>query len=395
MNGAVPSRSPVIWLSCALVLAAAATGRAQTEPTSSPEQVAAAINQLGTLDYVVRAKASQTIRRAPPAQAAPALIRAVDEHADGYVRFRALVLLSALNDPRAPEVMRRAIDDANDRLREVGYGWFEQHPDAALVPTLIDRFDKELAEFVRPALVRAVAAVGTDTRAQQLLLRDVFRGQDFFRSAVIEALGEHKASYAVEALTEVAKLDGPLRDDAVVALGRIGDSRAIDVLAALQRSGSRELQPLVAVALCLLGRNCDSHRAFLQQTLLFASKQDGYQALFRSTALGLGALAERGDGEALRILFDAGAGADDTARAPIALALGRVAVRNPLFVLDTLASLAALDGPLELLRDAFDMLEEDFAEEQFYAAVRRAYWQAADQSATRRVANRLVSFLEF
>lgn len=368
---------------------------AKPESISSSAQVAAAIEQLGAFDFEARAKASQVVRRAEPGQAAAALIRAVDEHADGYVRFRALVLLSALNDPRAHDVMRRAIDDPNDRLREVGYSWFEVHPDPALTATLLERFEKELADFVRPAMLRAMAALGADVRVQQALLKDVFRGQDFFRSAAIEALGDHKAAYAIPALIDVAKLDGPLRDDAVIALGRIGDVRAVETLAALQRSGSRELQPLVAAALCLLGRNCDSHRSFLQQTLTFASKQDGYQALLRNTATALGVLGERGDAEALGVLLSAAEGAEDPVRAPLALALGRAAVRNPSFVLTAFAALPSIDGPLELLRDAFDMLEEDFAEEQFYAAIRRAYWGAPEESALRRAAGRFVGFLEF
>ena len=56
--------------------------------------------------------------------------------------------------------------------------------------------------------------------------RLVMQGQAFFRSVVIEAIGDHKGGYAIKAITEVAKLDGPLQDDAVLALGKIGDKSA-------------------------------------------------------------------------------------------------------------------------------------------------------------------------
>ena len=70
---------------------------------------------------------------------------------------------------------------------------------------------------------RALAALGSDPQVQRALIAEAGRGLDFFRSAVIEALGEHRAAYAVDAIAAVAKLDGPLQDDAVLALGRIGD----------------------------------------------------------------------------------------------------------------------------------------------------------------------------
>ena len=49
---------------------------------------------------------------------------------------------------------------------------------------------------------------------------------------------------------------------------------------------------------------------------------------------------------------------------------------------------------LELLREAFDMLEEDFDEERFFATVRRAYWQAppARQRERRRRAHPQLEF---
>jgi len=48
-----------------------------------------------------------------------------------------------------------------------------------------------------------------------------------------------------------------------------------------------------------------------------------------------------------------------------------------------------------MLKDGFDSLEEDFAEEQFFASVRAGYWRAADGSAGRSLASTLIERLEF
>jgi HEAT repeat protein len=66
----------------------------------------AAIDRLGDLDYKIRTDASKVVRRTPGAQAVPALVQAVSDHPDGYVRYRALVLLTGFNDPRAVAAMR-------------------------------------------------------------------------------------------------------------------------------------------------------------------------------------------------------------------------------------------------------------------------------------------------
>jgi hypothetical protein len=82
----------------------------------TPAQLAAAIDKLGTVEFTDRMAAAKTARRADPAIAVPALLKAVDSHPDSFVRFRALVLLSGFNDPRTRDVMRASIGQPNDRL---------------------------------------------------------------------------------------------------------------------------------------------------------------------------------------------------------------------------------------------------------------------------------------
>src|SRR5262249_50789494 len=159
--------------------------------------------------------------------------------ADGYVRYRALVLLTGFNDPRTKEAMRESLKSPNDRLRTVAYSFFEHNPDPALQPDFLSALDKEQGEFVRPAVVRAVAALAAkngNAALRQAAVREAGRGEDFFRSAVVEALGDYKATYAFDAVNAIARLEGPLQDDASLALGKIGDNRALETLAALQRS---------------------------------------------------------------------------------------------------------------------------------------------------------------
>lgn len=50
---------------------------------------------------------------------------------------------------------------------------------------------------------------------------------------------------------------------------------------------------------------------------------------------------------------------------------------------------------LDLWREGFESLEEDFAEEQFLAAARAAYWKAAEGSTARTVAAALIDNLDF
>src|SRR5436190_12116121 len=168
----------VLCLLCVLCVERAAGAQEPAAPQAvSAAQLKAAIDKLGDLDYATRTNASRTIRRTAAAQAVPALLQAVAEHRDGYVRYRALVLLTGFNDPRANDAIREALASPNDRLRTVAYSFLEHNPNRAMLPGLLAALETELAEFVRPALIRALAAAGDDPRIQSVLVRETARGE--------------------------------------------------------------------------------------------------------------------------------------------------------------------------------------------------------------------------
>jgi hypothetical protein len=273
--------------------------------------------------------------------------------------------------------------------------FYEHHPTADMIPTLLQALKREESEFVRPALVRALAAQGNDPRVRETFLMEVGRGQDFFRSAVIEALGDYRAAYAIEPLLGIARQGGPLQVDAVIALGKLKDQRAVETLASLQRSAPRDSQPTIAAAICLLGINCESHVAYLIDTLRFAEKNPGFQELLRNTVSALVALANTGNAQVLGALFEVGIPSSDPPRAPMALGAATVAIRNTPLMLSFLESYQNRDAAIDLIAEGFDMLEEDYEEETFFATVRRRYWQAPEASATRKVGQALIEKLEF
>src|SRR5438067_547598 len=93
-------------LSFLCVLEAGQAQEPAAPQTISAAQLQAALDKLGDLDYATRTAAARTVRRTSAAQAVPALLETVGEHKDGYVRYRALVLLTGFNDPRTKDAMR-------------------------------------------------------------------------------------------------------------------------------------------------------------------------------------------------------------------------------------------------------------------------------------------------
>jgi HEAT repeat protein len=368
----------------------------QESPPTSAADLKAAIGKVSSFDYPTRMEAARTIRRAAVATVVPLLAEAARSHGDEYVRYRALTLLAGFGPAVANDVMSDVLGDRNDRLRAVAYAWYEHHADAAILPRLIDALRTERSEFVRPALTRAIAAYASDERARAVVAPLVLRGDDFFRGAVIDALGQYGGAFALKDIVTVAQSDGPLQDDAITAIGRLGDASMVPTLGVLQKTAPENVQPTIAAAVCLLGVSCDETRQYLRKTLDFASRNADHQPLLRGAVHALGMLALRGDAEAFATLLDTGVAATaDATRAPLALEVGSIALRRTAFLVTTLEARTDLDAVVELLRDAFDMLSEDFEKEMFYVEVRKTYWSSADGSAAKRVAEALIQRLEF
>ena len=180
-----------------------------------------------------------------------------------------------------------------------------------------------------------------------------------------------------------------------MALGKIGDKRALETLAALQRSAPRHTQPSIASAVCLLGVNCESHENYLLETLKFADKNIGFQELLRSAATGLGAIAMAGHQEAAKGLFDVGIPSRDPTRAPVALAVATIALRKTTPMMTVLEGYPAREQAIALVAEGFDMLEEDLDKERFFAFARRTYWDSPQGSPRRALMQALIGKLDF
>ncbi len=371
-----------------LVILLSSSAAARQQPTAD---LSATINALSAFDYATRMNAARVVRRTPATEAIPALSRAIQGHADQFVRYRALVLFTSFNDPGTGAIMRGLLADRNDRIREVAYRWFEHHPEPALHATLLAALATEQAEFVRPALVRALAAHADDIGVQRALLQEAGRGLDFFRIAVVQALGEHQATYAASTIAAMTSLDGPIQDDAILALGRIGDAAALPALAAVSKPAP-DVTPSLEAALCMLGDKCEERIAWLVQ----AARSEIRTSIARAIVMALGAVAAEGNQTALTALLELER-TTDRLRGEVALAFATIALRRPQQILVWFgeASEDVQSHASALLHEGFESLEEDFAEEQFFVTARAAYWAAPDRSPARTVTASLIDRLEF
>jgi hypothetical protein len=112
----------------------------------------------------------------------------------------------------------------------------------------------------------------------------------------------------------------------------------------------------------------------------------------------LGAVAAKPDIDATRALVNLAGVLPSGLRTVAAVALSVLAVRVPDHVLkwfDATVDDATRQSVVKLLREGFERLEEDFAEEQFFAAGRAAYWASPEGSPTRTHIAALIDELEF
>ena len=361
----------------------------------SREDLDAAIDRLGVFDDDERSAAAAAVRRAPGTVTLPALIDAAAGHADGFVRYRALVLLSGYDDPRVPDQFEQAIGDVNDQLRTVAYAYFERHPEPRLIPVFLKALDTEVGEFARPALTRALAAQGRDPKVQRVLVAELARGPETSRASLLEALGDYGITIAVAPVSKVVEGAGPFREEAALALGKIGDSKSVPLLEAVQRAAGPEMQPAVAAALCLLGTECVANRALLVRTLAEADRTPGLPDRLRTSALGLSAMAASGDVEAGRALLEVGVTATDPTRAPVAQAVAHLALTRPMALVALVDERQDRDTAMQLLREGLNAIDDDFRKEQLFVTLRTAYHAEGEGSARRPLLQSVINLLEY
>ena len=227
-------------------------------------------------------------------------------------------------------------------------------------------------------------------------MKDLTRGPEDVRASAIEALGDHKAASAVRAISQIAELDGPLQGGCGARPGEDRRPASVGLVEGMQRTAGPAAQPAVAAALCLLGSNCEAQRAVLVRTLRLTDRPAGFLELLRTSASGLSALAVNGDVEAGRALVDIGVPAADPVRAPVALALARLAVcasRWRWWRWSRNARIAT--RPSGCFATGSTCSSDDFGEEQFFVAVRNAYFTEPEGSARRPLIQSVINGLEF
>ena len=81
--------------------------------------------------------------------------------------------------------------------------------------------------------------------------------------------------------------------------------------------------------------------------------------------------------------------------APVAVAVAQASVEQPSTLLALIEQRQDLDQTLRLLRDGFNALNDDFGEEQFFVALRAAYFAEPEGSARRPLIQSVINALEF
>ena len=161
-------------------------------------------------------------------------------------RYDAAVEIGRISpdDAAAVDALVKAIDDSDERVRSqavISLGWMQAK---AAVPKLIETTSSS-DSFLRRRAVQALGFIG-EKKAIGALIKVLDGGDVRARSYAAIALGHLKATEAVEKLLVFAedKSDKQLQHSAIIALGYIGDKRALPVIQKLfdgtkERKGAR------------------------------------------------------------------------------------------------------------------------------------------------------------
>ena len=145
----------------------------------------------------------------------------------------------------------------------------------------------------------------------------------------------------------------------------------------------------------MVGVNCAAHEKFLVDTLNFASTTTGFQPNLRAASAGLAAIAVAGRTPAAEALFTVGIPSKDPTRAPVSLAIATIALRRTPLMMTILQAHPKRDAAIELMAEGFDILEEDYEKERFFAFVRHAYWDSPENSPVSELTRALIEKLDF
>lgn len=217
----------------------------QKRKTDSPQIVPDLVRALGDPIEEVRVFAVEELAKQPDKRAFKALDSALRNSRESEdVRTKAARVIGQIGGRQALESLLRAIDDNNAKVRHAAVTSLGALRDARAEDALI-RASRDGVKSVRDAALRAIAFVG-GPRAFEFLAGEASPGN----GVALIALGTLGDPRAVGLLTRnVTHRDANLRWNAVLALGLIGDSRA--VLHLIGALGDRDKSVRAQAALAL------------------------------------------------------------------------------------------------------------------------------------------------
>jgi HEAT repeat protein len=244
-------------------------------------------------------------------QAFEALLKLIG-HPDATVRQAVIASLNSLGHPEMPKYALKLLNDPNPYVREsmvkiVGYFGFPECVDLLLercrdneenvrraaiehlayieddrvIPTLIAALKNE-TPWVRAAAAHTFGQV-EDNRAFSCLLSALEDEDPWVRYYAARSLGRQGYTDALDPLARIIQSDtaNHVRIAAIEALGRIGGSRAVTILAPLVESGESDLERVAMEALGMI-----PHPDAQQPLLAVLKSSDSHRKVSALRALG-------------------------------------------------------------------------------------------------------------